>query len=96
LNSRDASTSWLRHNGYIPSRLHIGIGKRLGARFFVKNVAVTDHPARERISGNYSVVTVESVFDFLHHSGALEREMTLVLPQQPTTPVSSQHRSSED
>jgi len=80
LNNRNASTSWLQRNGYVPSRLHIGLGKRLGARFFVKNVAVTDHPGRERISGNYSVVTVESVFDFLHHSGALEREMTLVLP----------------
>jgi len=93
LANRAIITSWLKQAGYTPSRIHIGIGKRLGARFLVKNVAVTDHPARERISGNYSVVTVESIFDFLHRSGALEREMTLVLPQQPTL-VTSQ--PSED
>ena len=74
--SMDAVAS-LKQAGYTPTRMHIGIGKRLGARFFADNVAVTDHPASERISGNYSVVTVESVFDFLHRSGALERELSI-------------------
>jgi len=83
LDTREAAITWLQQRGYTPSRLHIGIGKRLGVRFFARNAAVTDHPARERISGNYSVVTVESVFDFLHQSGALEREMTVTLPQSP-------------
>jgi len=88
LANRAIITSWLKQAGYTPSRIHIGIGKRLGARFFVKNVAVTDHPARERISGNYSVVTVESIFDFLHRNGALEREMTLTLPTAaPLSPL---------
>src|SRR5690606_14768312 len=73
----DAALTWLKRNSYTPARLHIGLGKRLGARFFVDNVAVTDHPASERISGNYSVVTVESIFDFLHRSGALERELSI-------------------
>jgi len=91
LDNRTASTSWLKQHDYIPSRLHIGLGKRLGARFFAKNVAVTDHPGSERISGNYSVVTVESIFDFLHRKGALEREITLALPppQQPVPPSTS-------
>jgi len=89
LDNREATIAWLQQHGYTPSRLHIGIGKRLGARFFVKNAAVTDHPARERISGNYSVVTVESVFDFLHRSGALEREITLVLPPPPPSQETS-------
>jgi len=83
LDRREASTAWLQQQGYVPSRLHLSIGKRLGARFLTKNVAVTDHPGRERVSGNYSVVTVESIFDFLHHQGALEREMTVVLPSPP-------------
>lgn len=77
LADRDAALAWLKRNRYTPARLHIGLGKRLGARFFVDNVAVTDHPASERISGNYSVVTVESIFDFLHRSGALERELSI-------------------
>ncbi|MCL7714918.1 DUF2145 domain-containing protein [Stenotrophomonas mori] len=83
LDTRERSLAWLKQRGYAPSRLHIGIGKRLGARFFADNVAVTDHPASERISGNYSVVTVESVFDFLLRSGALERE--LAIPHQGAT-----------
>lgn len=77
LADRTTTLAWLKQAGYTPTRMHIGIGKRLGARFFADNVAVTDHPASERISGNYSVVTVESVFDFLHRSGALERELSI-------------------
>ena len=85
LDDRDTALAWLRQQGYQPTRMHIGIGKRLGARFFADNVAVTDHPASERISGNYSVVTVESVFDFLHRSGALERELSI--PHQQVMPA---------
>lgn len=85
LDTRDAARDWLQRHRFLPSRLHIGLGKRLGARFFVDNVAVTDHPAGERISGNYSVVTVESVFDFLHARQALERE--LAIPQQSALPT---------
>ncbi|WP_157723005.1 DUF2145 domain-containing protein, partial [Stenotrophomonas pictorum] len=77
LGNRDAALAWLKHKDFRPSRLHIGLGKRLGARLFADNVAVTDHPASERVSGNYSVVTVESVFDFLHQHGALERELSI-------------------
>jgi len=85
LNDRHASTTWLKEHGYMPSRLHIGWGKRIGARFFVKNATTRDHPRRERRGGNFSVVTVESIFDFLHQRGVLEKEITLILPQQAIT-----------
>lgn len=85
LGNRDAALAWLKRKDYQPTRMHIGIGKRLGARFFADNVAVSDHPASERISGNYSVVTVESTFDFLHRSGALERELSI--PHQTPVPA---------
>lgn len=87
LDDRSKTRHWLKDNGFLPSRLHIGLGKRLGARFFVDNVAVTDHPASERISGNYSVVTVESVFNFLHDQQVLQQELSIphrVLPSAPT------------
>jgi len=84
LNDRHASTTWLKEHGYIPSRLHIGFGKRLGVRFFVKNATTADHPRRERRGGYFSVVTVESIFDFLHEKGALEKEIVLILPQAIT------------
>lgn len=86
LDTRSKTRHWLKDNGFLPSRLHIGLGKRLGARFFVDNVAVTDHPASERISGNYSVVTVESVFNFLHDQQVLQQELSIphrVLPSAP-------------
>ena len=89
LNDRKQALAWLQADGYAPSKLHIGIGKRLGARFFADNVAVTDHPAGERISGNYSVVTVESVFDYLHHTKALTRELSIAhQPALTPAPVS--------
>lgn len=69
--------TWLKEQMYEPSSLHIGVGKRLGARFFAANAATTDHPASERISGNYSVVTVESVFDFLQKRKVLAQELSV-------------------
>lgn len=75
--NRTQVQAWLKQRDYQPSTLHIGVAKRLGARFFVPNAAVTDHPASERISGNYSVVTVESVFDFLQQRKGLQRELSV-------------------
>ncbi|SON83305.1 hypothetical protein XAP412_460002 [Xanthomonas phaseoli pv. phaseoli] len=31
----------------------------------------------EHVSGNYSVVTVESVFDFLHQRDAVDKELSI-------------------
>lgn len=75
--NRTQVQGWLKQHDYQPSTLHIGVAKRLGARFFVPNAAVTDHPASERISGNYSVVTVESVFDFLQQQKGLQQELSV-------------------
>jgi len=75
--NRSQAQQWLQAHGYLPSKLHLGLGKRLGARLFVANATTTDHPAGERISGNYSVVTVESVFDFLRQQDRLQRELSI-------------------
>jgi len=80
LNDRTASIAWLKENGYVPSRLHIDLIKRIGARFFVKNATTRDHPRHERRGGNYLIVTVESIFDFLYQKDVLEKEITLILP----------------
>ncbi|MGA6182111.1 DUF2145 domain-containing protein [Stenotrophomonas sp. NPDC077421] len=75
--NRTQAQAWLQRHRYTPSTLHIGVAKRLGARFFVPNAVVTDHPASERISGNYSVVTVESIFDFLQQRSSLQQELSV-------------------
>jgi hypothetical protein len=84
--NRTQAQQWLQRHMYTPSTLHIGVAKRLGARFFVPNAAVTDHPASERISGNYSVVTVESVFDFVQQQKGLQMELPIAhVPVQGIT-----------
>lgn len=77
VSRRFQAQAWLKTYQYKPSILHIGVGKRLGARFFAANAATTDHPGSERISGNYSVVTVESVFDFLQQHDLLVQELSV-------------------
>ncbi|MBB4131289.1 DUF2145 domain-containing protein [Xanthomonas sp. 3075] len=77
VHDRRSAQAWLKTNGYQPTRLHLDLGKRIGARFFVANAAVTDHPAGERISGNYSVITVESVFDFLQQAHVLQQDFPI-------------------
>lgn len=77
LQDRARVQEWLRANGYLPSVLHISLGKRVGARVAVANATTTDHPLAERVSGNYSVVTVESVFDFLRARQQLPQELSI-------------------
>lgn len=83
LHDRADVQQWLRANAYLPSVLHISLGKRVGARLAVANATTTDHPASERVSGNYSVVSVESVFDFLRARGRLAQDFAV-----PHAPVS--------
>lgn len=80
VTDRAQAQAWLQHAGYRPSRLHIGLARRVGARFAAPHVAVTDHPLRERVSGRYSVVTVESVFEFLDGREALLHDLALPAP----------------
>lgn len=74
---RRTAQAWLRTARYHPSKLHLDLSQRIGARFVAANAAVTDHPAGERVSGNYSVATVESVFDFLHQHDAIAKELSV-------------------
>lgn len=77
LIKRAQAQAWLKEQQFQPSTLHIGLGKRVGARFFAANAATTDHPASERISGNYSVVTVESVFAFMQQHQVLAQDLAV-------------------
>ncbi|WP_277872346.1 DUF2145 domain-containing protein [Vulcaniibacterium tengchongense] len=74
LPNRKRVQAWLRSNGYRPSALHIKLHERVAARFGIANATTGDHPASERLSGDYSVVTVESVVKFLQSQGWIARE----------------------
>ncbi len=84
IGDRRASQAWLQAARYHPSILHLDLKQRVGARFVAANATTTDHPVGERVSGNYSVVTVESVFDFLHQRDALAQELSI--PHATATP----------
>lgn len=76
---RKQAQAWLRTAGYQPASLHIKLQERLAARFGIDNATTTDHPASERLTGDYSVVTVDSVADFMRAKRWLAQE--LVVPR---------------
>ena len=63
--------AWLKSNDYRPTVLHLTLKERIAARTYAPHANVVDHPAGERVSGNYSVVTVDSVVDFLRRKHAV-------------------------
>ena len=78
--SREDIQAQLKQKGYVPSTLHIKLHERLAARLWVDNATTVDHPASERLSGNYSVVTVDSVVDFMKKEGWASRVFTVSRP----------------
>jgi hypothetical protein len=70
----------LRRTAYRPDVIAVGSLQRLAAVLFKANVIFTDHPLRERLSGRYSIVSVESIERHLSHRGLLAAKRELALP----------------
>lgn len=81
--SREHAQSWLRKNGYVPSRIHIGGGERAGARLFAPNIRFGDHPDTAWQTQIYEVHTADSAFDFLRRFDPASREITQRLDGKP-------------
>lgn len=77
---RSAVQGYLRSAGYRPDRVDVGPLERVGASLFKANVSFLDHPLGERLSGRYSVVTVESMVRFLGRQGRVESVKEFTLP----------------
>lgn len=67
-NRRDAYRAAER-DGFRPDRIHIPYSKRVMGGLFSANVAFTDHPVATRLGGDYPVVTVRSIIEYLDRSG---------------------------
>ena len=65
VSSRLSAQDWLKHNGYTPSVIPIAAGKRAGARLFSPHVRFSDHTDEEWQAARYSVVSVDSVLNFV-------------------------------
>lgn len=68
---------WLCQYKYQFSVLYIGFGKCVGVCLFVVNVIIIDYLVGECIFGNYLVVMVELVFDFLYQCSQLQQELVI-------------------
>jgi hypothetical protein len=61
-----ANAQALEHmDGFRPDVIHIPYGKRILGGLFSANTDFTDHPVTTRLSGDYPVVTVRSIFRYL-------------------------------
>lgn len=68
-SDRRSAYAWARRDGFRPDRVHIPYSKRVLGGLFSANAAFTDHPVGTRLSGDYPVVTVRSIFDYLQRRG---------------------------
>jgi hypothetical protein len=80
ITSRQTAQDWLRDKGFTPSVIPISLAKRAGARVFSPHVRFSDHSGEEFSAGRYSVVSVDSVVDFLkrENPGLTEIEIPAV------------------
>ena len=72
---RASAQACVESDGFRSDRIHIAYGKRLLGGLFSANTVFTDHPLATRLSGNYQVVTVRAIVDYLQRAGHVEHEM---------------------
>ncbi|MEH6420641.1 DUF2145 domain-containing protein [Pseudomonas sp. CGJS7] len=58
-----------KRDGFVPDRVHIPYSKRVLGGLFSANVAFADHSIGTRLSGDYPVVTVRSIVQYLDRRG---------------------------
>jgi len=56
-------------HGFMPDRVHIPYSKRILGGLFAANMVFTDHSVGTRLGGDYPVVTVRSILNWLDRSG---------------------------
>lgn len=81
---RHAAQAWADAHGHRPTRLNIPYSKRIAGGLFSANAHFTDHPLSARLAGDYDVVTVDSIFDWLERSGHVQHREDLQRPGPAT------------
>lgn len=71
---RDAAQALAHALDYRPFWIHIPYSKRIAGGLFSANTHFTDHSVAARLSGEYAVVTVESIFEWLRANGWASEE----------------------
>ncbi len=86
VHTRTAAYQQALANGYAPGRIHIPYTKRIVGGLFAANLVFTDHPVATRLGGDYPVVTVRSILEWLRESGIAVQEREWRLGRLMTTP----------
>lgn len=76
INRRSAQLAFARQ-GFEPSTIRISYGKRLLGGLFSANTDFTDHPLGARLAGNYDVVSVDAILQWLRQLGWSMTELDL-------------------
>ena len=74
IRTRAAAYQQALANGFEPGRIRIPYTKRIMGSLFAGNLIFTDHPVATRLSGDYPVVTVRSILEWLQRSGMAVQE----------------------
>ncbi|MFU8798177.1 MAG: DUF2145 domain-containing protein [Gammaproteobacteria bacterium] len=62
---RKQAQDYLKATNYKPAKIAISGLSKIGAHLFKSNVSFSDHPENEGTNGKYSVVTVDSIVEYL-------------------------------
>ena len=71
---RGAAFAAVQRDGFRADRVRIPYSKRVLGGLFTANVAFTDHPVATRLGGEYPVVTVRSIVEYLDRSGHVQAQ----------------------
>ncbi len=74
IRTRTAAYQQALANGFAPGHIHIPYTQRIMGGLFAANLVFTDHSVATRLGGDYPVVTVRSILEWLQHSGIATRE----------------------
>ena len=89
LRTRASAYQMALAHGFEPGRIHIPYTKRIMGGLFAANLVFTDHPVATRLGGDYPVVTVRSIVEWLQRSGIARQEREWRSGQAMATPGAS-------
>lgn len=69
IRTRTAAYQQALANGFAPGHIHIPYARRIMGGLFAANLVFTDHSVATRLGGDYPVVTVRSILEWLQRSG---------------------------
>ncbi len=74
IRTRTAAYRQALAHDYEPGHIRIPYAKRVMGGLFAANLVFTDHPVATRLGGDYPVVTVRSILEWLQRSGIAVQE----------------------